>query len=150
MKPLKKGYITYGTLKCTVNCVQGDNNGLQTVVAALELVYTDPAWPRTAPALNTSLRCSVEAGCHSVVLLQSCRESGVSRADLWQFAGTVALEIEIERANFGCDYDYNMGNQVCTLLLHADTDVLQLLRRYAATHNSYIIYALSLGQASGG
>ena len=37
--------------------VQGDNNGLQTVVAALELVYTDPAWPSTAPALNTSLRC---------------------------------------------------------------------------------------------
>ena len=101
-----------------VYCVQGDNNGLQTVAAALELIYTDPAWPRTAPALNTSLRCSVEAGCHSVVLLQSCRESGVSRADLWQFAGTVALEIEIERANFGCDYDYNMGNQVCTLLLY--------------------------------
>ena len=41
----------------------------------------------------------------------------MSRADLWQFAGTVALEIEIERANFGCDYDYNMGNQVSTLLL---------------------------------
>ena len=36
--------------------VQGDNNGLQTVAAALELVYTDPAWPSTAPALNTSLR----------------------------------------------------------------------------------------------
>ena len=36
----------------------------------------------------------------------------MSRADLWQFAGTVALEIEIERANFGCDYDYNQGNQV--------------------------------------
>ena len=47
----------------------------------------------------------------------------MSRADLWQFAGTVALEIEIERANFGCDYDYNMGNQVCTLLLHVDTGV---------------------------
>ena len=26
------------------------------MVAALELVYTDPAWPSTAPALNTSLR----------------------------------------------------------------------------------------------
>ena len=47
----------------------------------------------------------------------------MSRADLWQFAGTVALEIEIERANFGCDYDYNMGNQVCTLLSHVDTGV---------------------------
>ena len=47
----------------------------------------------------------------------------MSRADLWQFAGTVALEIEIERANFGCDYDYNMGNQVCTLLSHVDTAV---------------------------
>ena len=96
-------------------CVQGDNNGLQTVVAALELVYTDPAWPSTASALNTSLRCSAEAGVtrsyHYIIIISS-RASGASRADLWQFAGTVALEIEIERANFGCDYDYNQGNQV--------------------------------------
>jgi len=74
---------------------KGDNNGLQTVVAALELIYTDPAWPKHVTPLNESLK-----------------ESGKSRADLWQFAGIVALEIEIERANFACDYDFNTGNQV--------------------------------------
>ena len=42
----------------------------------------------------------------------SLRESGKSRADLWQYAANIALESEIERANFGCDYDYNTGNQV--------------------------------------
>ena len=54
---------------------RGDNNGLQSVVAAMELVYTNVSWPSTAPHLNTSLR-----------------ESGKSRADLWQFAAMVALE----------------------------------------------------------
>ena len=49
--------------------VQGDNNGLQTVVAALELVYTDPAWPSTAPALNTSLRCYLVTLCAVLLLL---------------------------------------------------------------------------------
>lgn len=78
-----------------MNDPQGDNNGLQTVVAALELIYTNVSWPSSAPALSTSLY-----------------EAGRSRADLWQFAGMVALEIEVERANFACDYDYNSGNQV--------------------------------------
>ena len=74
---------------------KGDNNGLQTVAAALELVYTETSWPSNVRPLNVSLK-----------------DSGKSRADLWQFAGIVALEVEIERANFGCDYDFNTGNQV--------------------------------------
>ena len=61
----------------------------------MELIYTDPAWPSNVPALAVSLR-----------------DSGKSRADLWQYAANIALESEIERANFGCDYDYNTGNQV--------------------------------------
>ena len=65
------------------------------MVAALELIYTNVSWPSSAPALSTSLY-----------------EAGRSRADLWQFTGMVALEIEVERANFACDYDYNSGNQV--------------------------------------
>ena len=77
-----------------LNGPQGDNNGLQTVVAALELIYTNASWPSSAPTLNTSLY-----------------QAGRSRADLWQFAGMVALEMEVERANFACDYDYNSGNQ---------------------------------------
>ena len=74
---------------------KGDNNGLQTVAAALDLIYTEPSWPSNVRALNLSLR-----------------DGGKSRADLWQFAGIVGLEVEIERANFGCDYDFNTGNQV--------------------------------------
>jgi len=74
---------------------KGDNNGLATTVAALEMIYTNKEWPLTAPALG-----------------QSLVETGKSRADLWQFAGIVALEVEIEKANFACDYDYNVGNQV--------------------------------------
>ena len=61
----------------------------------------------------------------------------MSRADLWQFAGTVALEIEIERANFGCDYDYNQGNQVR----------LQALQYLQHSINKIFIY---IGQTSGG
>ena len=68
---------------------------IKTTAAALELIYTDPAWPSNVPSLNVSLR-----------------ESGKSRADLWQYAANIALEVEIERANFGCDYDFNTGNQV--------------------------------------
>ena len=79
---------------------KGDNNGLQTVAAALELIYTDKSWPSNVQALEVSLK-----------------DSGKSRADLWQFAGIVALEAEIERANFGCDYDFNTGNQVLLYLL---------------------------------
>ena len=79
---------------------KGDNNGLQTVAAALELIYTDKSWPSNVQALEVSLK-----------------DSGKSRADLWQFAGIVGLEVEIERANFGCDYDFNTGNQVLLYLL---------------------------------
>ena len=81
---------------------KGDNNGLQTVAAALELIYTETSWPSNVRALNLSLR-----------------DSGKSRADLWQFAGIVGLEVEIERANFGCDYDFNTGNQVLSIYLFA-------------------------------
>ena len=73
------------------------------------LIYTEPSWPSNVRALNLSLK-----------------DSGKSRADLWQFAGIVGLEVEIERANFGCDYDFNTGNQVmyiCTLLNFNNTAI---------------------------
>ena len=38
---------------------KGGNNGLQTTVAALEMIYTNKEWPFTAPALEQSL---VETG----------------------------------------------------------------------------------------
>ena len=79
-------------------------------MAALEKIYTDRSWPSTAPAMERSLQ-----------------ESGASRADLWQFAAQVALEEEIERANFACDYDYNAGNQV-RLLESRDRCFFKLFR----------------------
>ena len=42
----------------------------------------------------------------------SLYQSGKSRADLWQFAGLVALEQAIERANRACDLDYHKRQQV--------------------------------------
>ena len=42
----------------------------------------------------------------------SLYQSGKSRADLWQFAGLVALERLIERSNRACDLDYHQRQQV--------------------------------------
>ena len=42
----------------------------------------------------------------------SLYQSGKSRADLWQFAGLVALEQLIERSNRACDLDYHQRQQV--------------------------------------
>ena len=45
-------------------------------------------------------------------LSASLQELGKSRADLWQFAGLVALERSLERANRACDLDYWGRQQV--------------------------------------
>merc|ERR1712106_1039010 len=84
------------------------NNGLAGTVKALELIYTNTSWPSSARSVNVSLK-----------------ESGKSRADLWAFAATVALEIEIVRANFACDIDLERqqtgileGRDKCDIKLH--------------------------------
>ena len=58
------------------------NDKLQLAARSLELIFTVPNWPPGAGVLTTSLK-----------------ESGKSRADLWQFAGNVALEKAINRTN---------------------------------------------------
>ena len=65
-----------------------DNNGLGDMVEALEKIYTTIDWPFKEASLTASLQ-----------------QLGKSRADLWQFAGLVALERAIERANRACDLD---------------------------------------------
>ena len=45
-------------------------------------------------------------------LWASLQQLGKSRADLWQFAGLVALERSLERANRACDLDYWGRQQV--------------------------------------
>ena len=72
-----------------------DNNGLDQIAEKLELIYTTIDWPFLTPSLDVSLR-----------------QSGKSRADLWELAGLVALERTIERANRACDLDYHARQQV--------------------------------------
>ena len=61
------------------------NNKLQLTARSLELIYTVTDWPPGAPVLSVSLK-----------------ESGKSRADLWQFAGNVGLENAIGKTNDNC------------------------------------------------
>ena len=56
-----------------------DNNGMMRITHYLEKIYNTTDWPSTAPVLETTLW-----------------ESGKSRADLWQFAANVALEVNYE------------------------------------------------------
>jgi len=72
-----------------------DNNDLEPAAIALEEVYKNATWPPGAPNLNLSLW-----------------SSGKSRADLWAFAGMVALERSIERANRACDLDFHTRQQI--------------------------------------
>ena len=62
-----------------------NNNKLELTARSLELIYTVADWPPGAPVLPVSLK-----------------ESGKSRADLWQFAGNVGLENAIEKTNDNC------------------------------------------------
>ena len=75
-----------------------DNNGLKYVVKLLEKIYTTVDWPFRKASLTGSLQ-----------------QLGKSRADLWQFAGLVALERALERANRACDLD-KWSRQQITLL----------------------------------
>ena len=76
-----------------------DNNGLLRITHYLEKIYTDKNWPNyehaKAPVLDVSLK-----------------DSGKSRADLWQFAASVAMESTIERSNHACRYDMWERQQV--------------------------------------
>ena len=68
------------------NFNQTDNAGLEMTADILEEIFTNPNFPRRAPFLPVSLA-----------------DSGKSRADLWNFAQTVAVEFGIEENNRLCD-----------------------------------------------
>ena len=78
-----------------------NNQHLGLAAVALERIYKTIDWPFAAP-INTDVTISLH-------------QSGKSRADLWQFAGMVALERTIERANRACDLDFHVRQQVSTL-----------------------------------
>jgi len=75
-----------------------DNKGLDGAAIALEKIYTTLDWPFQEKSLQVSLH-----------------QSGKSRADLWQLAGLIALELGVERANRACDLDYYARQQVTLL-----------------------------------
>ena len=59
--------------------------------------------------------CSSDICVQEASLTGSLQQLGKSRADLWQFAGLVALERALERANRACDLD-KWARQQVTLL----------------------------------
>ena len=65
------------------------------IAEKLELIYTTLDWPFQNASLEVSLR-----------------QSGMSRADLWELAGLVALERTLERANRACDLNFHARQQV--------------------------------------
>ena len=67
------------------DALETDNNGLLYTADILEEIYTNPKFPKVAPALDVSLK-----------------DSGKSRADLWAFAGLAATYIGIEENNLAC------------------------------------------------
>ena len=75
-----------------------NNQILDSAAEHLELIYKTIDWPFTTP-VDPNLKVSLY-------------QSGKSRADLWQFAGLVALEKTLERSNRACDLDYHARQQV--------------------------------------
>ena len=68
------------------NSIRTDNAGLEMTADILEEIFTNPSFPKSAEALNSSLA-----------------QTGKSRADLWNFAQAVAVEKGINDNNKRCD-----------------------------------------------
>ena len=69
-----------------------ENDVLQHSVAILEKLYMEPDYPANAP-----------------VLAQAPKDLGISRADLWSFAGVLALDEASRRSRSYCDaFNYNL------------------------------------------
>ena len=79
--------------------VQTDNAGLEHTADVLEEIFTNKDFPKIAESLTVSLA-----------------ESGKSRADLWSFAATFAVEWGIDRNNNGCDGSDTLGDLVRFLI----------------------------------
>ena len=72
------------------------HEGLLTTVKVLEQIYTDPAYPPEAPALDKPMP-----------------EKGISRADLWAFSAILATEIGLEQNNKNCAVDRKGEEESC-------------------------------------
>ena len=83
-------------------------------VRSLELIYTETDWPATEHQLQVSLdgqqlvRWTIlskylESPFSTLLPQVSLKESGKSRADLWQLAANTAIDIAVADANLACD-----------------------------------------------
>ena len=81
------------------DALKTDNSGLELTADMLEEIFTNKDFPETAVPLEVSLA-----------------ESGKSRADLWSFAATFAVEWGIDRNNNGCDGSDTLGDLVRFLI----------------------------------
>merc|ERR1719150_1212827 len=77
--------LKYKFLEDMDDLKETNNNGLEHTVAVLEELYTNKNFPNGAMKLTKSLK-----------------ETGKSRADLWAYAGKVAVEFTTEQNNFQC------------------------------------------------
>merc|ERR1719282_1891376 len=75
------------------NMLKTNNAGLEHTADILEEIFINKDFPSTAVALEESLA-----------------DSGKSRADLWTFASTVAVEWGVDRNNNGCDGSDTFGD----------------------------------------
>ena len=78
---------------CTVHDMNpdikySDNNGLELTADILEEIYINPRFPQGAAVLESSLAAT-----------------GKTRADLWAFAASVAVERGVEKNNQACEED---------------------------------------------
>mmetsp|Transcript_40090 Transcript_40090/g.69518 ORF Transcript_40090/g.69518 Transcript_40090/m.69518 type:complete len:1256 (-) Transcript_40090:279-4046(-) len=82
--PVEKGH----------NAAPNFNNGLGPAVEILEMIYRNGSWPEKTPVMEKSLF-----------------ETGKSRADLWAFAGSNAVEFGVFLNNMICQFpDFEMKN----------------------------------------
>merc|ERR1712038_74290 len=85
--PIKNSGTKKGDMKFP-DVTKTDHNGLLYTADLLEVVYTDPAFPKIK----------------GVVLEKSMKESGKSRADLWHFAALVAIHYGANNNNLACNF----------------------------------------------
>ena len=98
---------------------------MQISVRSLELIFTETDWPATERQLEVSIdqkgdwkveKNSTQISWQTAMTEYqvSLKESGKSRADLWQLAANTAINIAIADANQACD---DPGQNAETLIL---------------------------------
>merc|ERR1719232_460522 len=91
------------------DALKTDNAGLEITADILEEIFVNKNFPSSAQALKISLA-----------------DSGKSRADLWTFASTVAVEWGVIRNNRGCDGEpigeLDQDHKICHHLRQMDAD----------------------------